>query len=416
MRILLATDSFAPNVGGISYATQRLARVLRGRGHDILVVAPARGLKTERRTHDGVDVVGLSSIPTYANGRSDRYRIAPAFLLKRTIDDVLSSFDPDIVHVQTHFFVGHAITAAAKERSIPLVGTNHFMPENLLHYFHLPAIPERAAAKWYSRRISTFFEQMDAVTTPTPTAAAFLRATGLTKDVLPISNGIDLSVFTPHGNDACRRVGFPETPILLSVGRLDPEKRVDVVIKAMPRILRRVQAHLVIAGTGAEEDDLRRLAAELDVDQHMTFAGFVPDEHLPALYRAASCFVTASIAELQSLVTMEAMASGLPITAVRKMALPELVDDGVNGFLFAEDDHDDLAVKAGRILADAQLRQSMSEQSLRIIAGHDVAKTAEAYESLYASLASTDTRRTGRGVAAFFSPKRPRRRLVPIAQ
>jgi glycosyltransferase involved in cell wall biosynthesis len=235
------------------------------------------------------------------------------------------------------------------------------------------------------------FEQLDFVTTPTKTAAALLTKAGLRKEVVPISCGIDLERFKPTNDGAYlrRRFAIPsDKQVLLYVGRLDKEKRIDMILRALPQISRVTSVHLVLAGIGKEKRNLEELAGELGIKQAVTFTGFVPDEDLPNIYGVADLFVTAGIAELQSIVTMEAMASGLPVIAVNAMALPELVHDGENGYLFSDGDSQMLAQKAIAILSDQGMRAEMSRRSLGIIQDHDISKTIEKYESIYSEITS----------------------------
>ena len=164
---------------------------------------------------------------------------------------------------------------------------------------------------------------------------------------------------------------------------MDKEKRVEVILHALSEILRTNNVHLVLAGIGEEKQNLEILSEKLDVQKSVTFTGFVPDEDLQNIYRVADIFVIAGIAELQSIVTMEAMASGLPIVAVNAMALPELVHDGKNGFLFPIDDNQTLAQKVTTILLDNKLQKKMSEESLEIIKAHDMNQIIKKYESIY---------------------------------
>ena len=182
------------------------------------------------------------------------------------------------------------------------------------------------------------------------------------------------------------RYKIPRKPILLYVGRLDKEKNLDLVIKASALAFGHVDFHLVIAGTGAEKNRLNKLAKNLGIEDHITFTGFVPDEDLPNLYAMAKCFVNAGTAELQSIVTMEAMATGLPIIAANAVALPELVHNGENGFLFEADDDNALAKYIERIFLDEPLRVRMGKESLNIIAEHDISKTINAFEEIYKTL------------------------------
>jgi glycosyltransferase involved in cell wall biosynthesis len=104
---------------------------------------------------------------------------------------------------------------------------------------------------------------------------------------------------------------------------------------------------------------------------------------LPHLYNIADCFIIAGTAELQSLVTLEAMSCGLPILGVNAMALPELVHDGVNGYQFEIGDSKDLSEKIMKVFSDKELRTKMGIESKNIVAHHDIGLTIKAYENIY---------------------------------
>src|SRR6185503_6510299 len=165
-------------------------------------------------------------------------------------------------------------------------GTNHFMPENITHYLHLPKRLEEIVKNWAWGQFRKIYEELRIVTTPTSTAAGLLKDVKLTKAVLAVSNGIDLERF--HPNQSCdhlkQKYNLPNKPILLYVGRLDKEKNLDAVIRALPEVLKKVDIHFLIAGKGAESQKLKALTEILSLEKSVTFAGFVPDEDLPCLY------------------------------------------------------------------------------------------------------------------------------------
>ena len=138
-------------------------------------------------------------------------------------------------------------------------------------------------------------------------------------------------------------------------------------------------------------NQLKQLTRELGIDERVTFTGYVTDEQLRAALTRATVFAMPSLAELQSIATMEAMASGLPIVAANAMALPHLVHEGENGYLFDPGDAKDLADKLSRVLSlpDSELRR-MKEASLRYIAAHDIQRTLSIFEQLYRGEKVTD--------------------------
>jgi glycosyltransferase involved in cell wall biosynthesis len=382
MRILLVSETYPPSVNGAAYFTQRLGQALQRRGNEVFVMTPSDSFHSVTSTDSaGVTVFRLRSIPILVYP----LRITPAFLSGRLVRRMTGILAPDIIHIQNHLFLGRSAFAAARAQGIPVIGTNHFIPETLTVHCPLPALvsPWLTGLLW--KHFASLYDQLDLVTAPTRTAAELTRAAGLRRPVLTISNGIELERFKPDndGRYLRDRYRIPDRPVLLFVGRLDPEKRVDVILRALPLILRQCDVHVVLAGTGTLRAKLERLARKLGVASHVTFTGFVPDEDLPSLYRIASVFVMAGNAELQSIATMEAMASGLPIVAVDAQALPELVHHGENGLLCPEDRCDRLAVGAASLLRDEQLRRRFAERSLQLIQAHDLGHVAMQFECLY---------------------------------
>jgi len=383
MKILIATDSYHPTVNGAAYFAYRLATTLTKRGHNVFVMCPSRSFKNTVSNDKGVTVYGIRSIhiPVYPN-----FRFSPPLISEKIIRRAVEEISPDIVHTQDHFLICTRAVSVAKKLGIPVIGTSHFMPENLVHFLHLPKFAKGWSHKVAWRLCIRVLEQLDLVTTATKTAAALLKNAGFSKDVMPISSGIDLERFKPTNDGLYLKRTFAvptDKPVLLYVGRLDKEKRIDIILRALPDILRVTSVHLVLAGVGKEKQKLEELTEKLGIRKAVTFTGFVPDEDLQNIYRIGDLFVTAGIAELQSIVTMEAMASGLPVVAVNVMALPELVHDGENGYLFSDGDSQMLAEKVIAILSNQPMREQMSKKSLGIIKEHAINKTMEKYESVY---------------------------------
>ena len=384
MRVLIATDTYYPDVNGAAYFTYRLATILAKRGHDVLVICPSRSFKNTVSNDNGVTVFGIRSISIGFTVAHD-FRISPLFI-SWIVRGPMGEFSPDIVHIQNHFLIGRRVVGVAKKLGVPVVGTNHFMPENLTHFLHLPKTAERRLQEFAWRDCARIFKQLDFVTTPTKTAAGLLKNAGFSRDVMPVSCGIDLERFKPTNDGLYLKqiFGIPnDKPVLLYVGRLDKEKRIDTILRALPDILRVTPVHFVVAGMGIERPRLEELTGKLGIQNAVTFTGFVPDKDLQNIYRIADLFVIAGIAELQSIVTMEAMASGLPVVAVNAMALPELVHDGENGYLFSDGDSQMIAEKVIAILTNQPMREEMSQKSLEIIKNHDINKIVEKYESIY---------------------------------
>jgi glycosyltransferase involved in cell wall biosynthesis len=384
MKILIATDNYYPNVNGASYFAQRLAYYLKKHYHSVLVIAPSLNHYEETSQYDGVQVYGVPSMPL------ERIRVPFPIMVALYVEKAINQFQPDVIHIQSHFAIGRNAANTAKSLHIPIVGTNHFMPENLVHYFHPPKPIETMVINMGWAYCLKTLNRLDAVTSPTKIAAGLLEKVGIKKPVSVISNGIDLQIFKPSNDGAylATRYKIPtDKPVLLFVGRLDKEKYLDLVIRALAKAISQTPITLIIVGTGAERSKLEKLAADLHLQLHIIFTGFVPDEDLPNLYTLADCFIMAGTVELQSIATMEAMASGLPVLAVRAMALPELVRDGENGFLFEHGNISQMAEQIVRLLGNQSLRQKMGQTSLQIIQSHNIDRVIEKFEALYQEIA-----------------------------
>jgi 1,2-diacylglycerol 3-alpha-glucosyltransferase len=380
MRILFVSDTYYPHLNGVYYFVCRIAPLLQKNGHSVAVIAPSETMRPTRKMIDNILVYGVPSLPV-AFYPKVRYPIR--FLLRRRIRALLSGFEPDVIHIQDHFLLSRTVVSVNGRFRIPIMGTNHFMPENLTSWISsgwLKGIMERQL--W--SRFSRIYDQLMMVTTPTETAAKLIRPL-LRTEVVAVSSGIDLQVFKPSVNDGRigSRYGIPDKPVLLFVGRLDPEKRLEDVLEAAALALQQFDFCMVIVGKGIRKQALENRAVALGIAGSVIFTGFVPEEDLPMIYHISRCFIIASIAELLSLATLQAMASALPVIAVRAGALDELVRDGKNGFLFDPGDIGFMALCILKIMREEVVCSRMGQSSLTYSREHDIHACANAFEHIY---------------------------------
>ncbi|MCZ2836997.1 glycosyltransferase [Modestobacter sp. VKM Ac-2985] len=382
MKILIAADTYAPDVNGASYFAQRLAAGLATE-HEVHVLVPSRSHhSTSAQATGGVIEHRVRSVPVLLRRG---FRICPPAGLQRRVRAVLRTVRPDVVHIQSHFLVGRAVLRAARTLGIPVVATNHFMPENLLHHVPGGAAVRRRAHAWAWRDAARVLALADVVTSPTPFAAALAESAGVPGPVLPISCGLDLDRFSPDRDGARfrRSHGLPSVPVLAYVGRLDPEKNVHELIEAVALVRARWDLHLLVVGDGSERTRLEALAAERGVAGAVTFTGVLSDAELPEAYAAADFFGMAGTAELQSLVTLEAMATGLPVLGVDAGALPHLVRHGRTGWLYGHGDVEELAGRLTTLLDDPASARRMGRRARAVAAEHDLGATLSAFVGLY---------------------------------
>lgn len=383
MKILIASDTYYPHVNGASYFTQRMAQALAAAGHEVAVVSPGPSIQATKAPHGLVTHYGVRSFPILIVPKF-RFVLPIVSNISGRIREAIKEFEPDIVHIQMHFPISRMALNEARKRNIPVVATNHFMPDNLTHYLHLPHKVTNLIHKAAWADAARVFRKAQGMSAPTKTAVDLMQPQ-LHQPMEVISNGIDLQRFNPQndGTPARARYHLPNKPTVLFVGRLDKEKQVDVVLRAVAEARKTIDLHFVAAGHGAEENTLKKLARELGIAEHVTFTGFVPDELLPSLYAASHCFVNAGIAELQCIVAMEAMATGLPVLGARAVALPELVHHGENGYQFEPGNHTELSNRMIDVLSNEERRTHMGQKSLEIIAHHDINLVLERFEDFY---------------------------------
>ena len=380
LRILIAADTFWPEINGAATFIARLAAGLVERGHDVHIAAPSYSntkLGPREEEHEGrrFTVHRIYSWRWYPH---PWLRFALPWRIKQNSAKILDRVKPDVVHFQSHVVIGRGMTIEGQKRGIRLIGTNHFMPENLMEYtLIIPKFLSEWAIGLAWDAAGRSFGRAEAVTTPTRKAADYLEANTSLRGVIPISCGIDAHNYTPSF--------APRTENrIVFLGRLVDEKQIDKLIRAFATLKPELKAQLEIVGGGELEGKLRALATSLGVSDRVTVTGYVDESYLRNALTRATVFAMPSIAELQSISTMEAMASGLPIVAADAMALPHLVHDGENGYLFEPGNVQQFAEKLTAVLemTDEQLRP-FKEESLRIVEAHDIQRTLDTFESLY---------------------------------
>lgn len=376
MRIGLVTDFYHPWIGGPSILLRNLARGLAERGHMVSLLAPSADGRASAEKDEGLGVERVRTIPSpFGHG----LRVAPPLLAGagRWMDETL----PDVVHVHHPFPLSASAIFAARKRGIPVAATNHTIPVCSLWGIRGSGPFYTSASAAFGRWIVFLMRRCEVVATPTRTAADNLSEMGFHGDVVVISNGVDTSRFSegPEDPRLRARLGLDSRPVVLYTGRLDAEKQMDVWLEAA-RSLRDLEVQFVVGGDGGDRLRLERMAQEPGLAGRVRFIGFLDDEVFPALYRLAAAYFITSPVELQSIATLEAMASGLPVVACRSGALPELVHQAHNGWLFQPGDWSAAANGLRRILTDRAKAADMGHRSIELAARHRLEESIAAYE------------------------------------
>lgn len=387
MKILIATESYYPNISGVAVFSHNLAQKMVKNGHKVFVIAPSPKFKEYKEKIDGVEIFRLASkVNRFRKG----YYVSkfPFFKAAKIVEKI----KPDIIHLQDPAWIAMATLFKARRMKIPTVVTNHFSLEYILSYIPYLNFIRPIFMKVASSYLNFFYGKCNVLICPTQVVANNFLQNKIQTKVKVISNGVDISRFMPHYADTDlirKRWKIPlQKPVVLYVGRLDVDKNMETYIKAIPFVLKKLDAHFVIVGDGTEREKLEQSAKELGVFAHMTFINPIPygDSYLPKIYQAASLFVNPCPSETLSLVVLEAEATGLPIVAANSGALPEVVKNGENGLLFEPKNEKDLAFKIITILENQDLAKTMGEKSLENIERHIVEQTYSKIEKIYLSL------------------------------
>jgi 1,2-diacylglycerol 3-alpha-glucosyltransferase len=385
MRIMIVTQTYSSGNGQASF-TIHLAEGLAKLGHQVVVVAPSERMQSYSALVNGVQVEKVAALPMSI--------LHPAMYLTRLSShrakQLFAKFQPEIIHIQDHYFLCDSILKEALRSNVPVVGTNHFLPENILPFLrNFPALESIVARPLWTMMLAVF-NHLDVATAPSETAVEILRRQKIKVPVYAISNGVDLERF--HPDLAVDRTGIRQKysialdrTVFLYVGRIDGEKRVDVLLQAASH-LTRDDFQVAIVGFGLQEKTLRRQAQSLGLDGHVTFVGYVPPDDLPALYNSADIFVMPSPEELQSIATLEALACGKPVLAADARALPELVKPGVNGYLFRSGDPANAAIWMKKLLDSRDQWPALGQSGVEGVQRHSLKKSIQSYEQLYKSV------------------------------
>ena len=387
MKIILGTESFSPNLSGVAVATEILANNLVKAGHEPFVFCPSQTGETYIDRTFGYHVIRLKSIK---NPFRQGFRITSAF--KEEIRKKIEEIKPDLIHLQDVATIGIMLRDVGREKNIPVIITNHFSLEFALSYVKLKFL-QPISKILLVRYLINFHNKCDLVITPTETIAKQIRSWGVKTRVLAVSNGIFYDRFAKQLSRqkiAQFKLDYhlPDNPIVLYTGRIDKDKSIDVIVRAIPDIVKYVNAHFVFAGTGDLIPEMEQLAEDLGVRKDITFLGRLDHDsgEFVALYKCASVFTIASTIETQSLVTLEAMSAGLPVVAVKFNALPELVKEEVNGHLFPVGDSKALAKAVVEILKNKRVAEMMGKHSMEIASQHEITKTFHELLDVYREL------------------------------
>ncbi len=376
LRIGIFTDTYAPQVNGVAVSLQLVVHGLREAGHEVTVFAPRfPGYQDEEpKVYRIPSLKYLNKPPIY---------VAVPGTPRTTWSLSRSKFD--VLHTHSPLTVGLLAYLTASAQSLPLIYTYHTSITDYTHYVKVvgETYVIRRAARWFSTASTNLGDQ---IVVPSPKFERLLLSQKVRRPIHVIPNGIDLARF--HKNKPSSlfhtRLGLnPDSPILLSVGRIDPEKNLDFLIDAFAQISPRYpSAHLVFAGDGSSRAHLEAKAAASGVGQRIHFLGMVNRADLPDLLHEGVLFLSASTSEVHPISMIEAIAAGLPVMAVEDEAYEGLVEDGVNGRLVPRE-METFCNAASALLSDRARLESFGKKSVEFSRKFSIEGQVNALVNLY---------------------------------
>lgn len=346
MRIALFTETFLPKVDGIVTRLRHTVEHLQRNGDRVLIFSPDGGL-TE---YKGAKIYGVSGFPL------PMYPELKLALPRPSIGWALEEFKPDIIHVVNPAILGLAGLYYGKTMQIPLIASYHtHLPQYLQHY----GLAMLEGLLWEFLKSAHNQAHLNLCTS---TAMMQELSTHGIERVALWQRGVDTEMFTPEWASAETRSylsqGNPEGPLLLYVGRLGAEKEIDQIkpiLEAIPN------ARLALVGDGPHRQALEKHFAGTPTH----FVGYLTGIKLASAFASADAFIFPSRTETLGLVLLEAMAAGCPVVAARSGGIPDIVTDGVNGYLFEPEEESSALVATQRLLGDRLLRESLRQNARR---------------------------------------------------
>lgn len=394
MRVLRICSSFEPPdsaisgwrarfdpIGGMQNHTAALSRALDRRGvHQTVLTArpPGAPRRAALGRHGAVVRVG-APVPVCRQ----LYGVTAARLAGPL------AADADLVHVHLgeDIAVLPLAARAARRRHLPVVLTVHTSLRHTLAVTDSRSAMLRVLGGALEQRAT---RSVDAVITLTPRLAERLLATGVRRERLHvIPSGFEPALFAGPAGDPFPAAGHPR---VVFVGRLHPQKQVDVLVQAA-RLLRTPGVQVLVVGDGPDRSWLEATARELGVTDRVTFTGFVPHSAVPAVLAHADVVVLPSRYEEMGSVLVEAMRVGRPIVASRTGGIPDVITDGVTGRLVPPGQPAAVAVAIDTLLTDRALATGLGQRARAAAAGYDWTSLADRVLDVYREVVAVHGRR-----------------------
>jgi len=376
MHIAYFTNFYLPVVNGVARSVQSFREALTAMGHNVFVFAQEDDYED---TEPFIFRYPSLRLPLSVD-------IPTALPVSSFVDQLIPKLKLDIIHTHHPILLGQTAATKARDYNLPLVFTFHTQYQEYTHYI---PFPQEQVQEFLKGRVINwlreFMRKCQHIVIPSESMRSMLiDEYGLVDRFTVIPTGIDITPYKTANGSALRTGwNWGDDKVIISAGRLAEEKNWVTLLRAFA-LAQRVQPNirLVLLGDGPQADALRQLVGELEITERVTFAGKVLFSEVPDYLKAADLFAFASITETQGLVTLEAMAAGLPVVAVEASGTKDILEDGKQGFL-TQNDPQGLANGLVKVLEDSSLVGKFKSAALRTSRAYDNHRLARKMLKVY---------------------------------
>ena len=356
MRVAIVSESFLPQVNGVSNSVRHVVNHLLDTGHEVLVVAPGPGVRSYRSARVvRARSMGLPGYRSFALGLPDA-----------AVERALVEFRPDVVHLASPALLGATGLRAARRLGVPTVAVYQ---TDLAGFARTYGV--RGADPLLGRMIAGLHRRADRTLVPSHASLAQLDALGV-PDLHLWRRGVSLDLFGPDQRDEdlharwARGHADPQT-VVGYVGRLAHDKQV----RRLTTVAKVPGTRTVVVGDGPERAWLTKRLPEAK------FTGMLRGEHLARAFASLDVFVHTGVAETFCQTVQEAQASGVPVVAPARGGPLDLVQDGETGLLYDPDDPRSLRAALGRLVADPRLQRRLARNAMLAVDGRTWAQVVD---------------------------------------
>jgi 1,2-diacylglycerol 3-alpha-glucosyltransferase len=377
MHIAYFTNFYLPVINGVVRSVRSFRDELSRRGHNVFIFAQ------EHADYADEDPF-IFRYPSL--NLSPGLDVPAAIPISPFIDRLIPAVKLDVIHTHHPFLLGQAAAAKSLELDLPLVFTFHTQYREYTHYVPFPMetvqnFLKNALDRW----LGDFMRRCQHIIIPSESMRQILvDRYGLKDRFTVIPTGIDLEAYrTADRNKIRRKRKWEKDTVMISVGRLAPEKNWTTLIHAAALVLKEYpRFRLVLIGDGQERKELEGLARELGIRRRVTFTGALPFSEIPAYMKAADLFGFASVTETQGLATLEAMAARLPVVAVDASGTRDILKHGKQGYL-VENTAEALAAAIKKLLSNPARMKQFAEAAHKKAQSFNIERLADKLLDVY---------------------------------